>query len=155
MTSQQYQDDMERIRPRLLRAARHYLRDADEAEDVAQDVMLKLWSMHEELHPPIDKLALVITKNLCIDRIRRHRPRAHLDEAKASEDEEDDRLEMMQRAINTLPPLQQTILRLRHEEGMETKGIASLMGVSDMAIRKMLSRARMAVRNLLMNNKKR
>ena len=48
--------------------------------------------------------------------------------------------------IDTLPPLQQTILRLRHAEGMEMAQLAALIGSSEVALRKALSRARMAVR---------
>jgi RNA polymerase sigma-70 factor (ECF subfamily) len=42
--------------------------------------------------------------------------------------------------------LQQTILRLRHMEGMELRDIAALTGSSEVATRKALSRARQAVR---------
>ena len=48
--------------------------------------------------------------------------------------------------IETLPSLQQTILRLRHIEGMEMSDIAALIGSNEVAIRKALSRARQAVR---------
>ncbi|MBR5062136.1 MAG: sigma-70 family RNA polymerase sigma factor [Prevotella sp.] len=153
MTSQEYQEDIERLRPRLLQAALRYLGDAEEAEDVAQDVMLKLWSMCEELRPPIDKLALVMVKNLCIDRIRSRRPRVNLDQVSTVEEEKDERLEAMMQAIKALPPLQQTILLLRHEQGMETHDIALLMGMTEVAVRKTLSRARMTVRDKLTKRK--
>jgi RNA polymerase sigma-70 factor (ECF subfamily) len=52
--------------------------------------------------------------------------------------------------IETLPSLQQTILRLRHIEGMEMKDIAELIGTNEVAIRKALSRARQAVRTQYM-----
>ena len=43
-----------------------------------------------------------------------------------------------------------TILRLRHLEGMEMNEIAVLIGSSEVAIRKALSRARQAVRQKYM-----
>lgn len=153
MTSQQFQDDIERLRPRVLKTALRYLKDVDEAEDVAQDVMLKLWSICDELRPPIDRLAHVMTKNLCLDSIRHRRPSGNADQLSAEEDDDDGRIEVMMRAVNALPPMQQTILRLRHEEGMETGDIALLMGTTEAAVRKTLSRARMAVRKLLTKNK--
>ena len=153
MTSHEYQEDIERLRPKLLQAALRHLGDAEEAEDVAQDVMLKLWSMCEELGRPIDKLALVMVKNLCIDRIRSRRPRVNLDQVSTVEEEKDERLEAMMQAIKALPPLQQTILLLRHEQGMEIHDIALLMGTTEVAVRKTLSRARMTVRDKLTKRK--
>ena len=65
------------------------------------------------------------------------------DEADAGDDE---RLARILSVIEGLPPLQQTILRLRHMEGMELRDIAALTGSSEVAVRKALSRARQAVR---------
>ena len=45
-----------------------------------------------------------------------------------------------------VPTLQQTILRLRHIEGMEMREIAELTGSSEVAIRQTLSRARKALK---------
>ena len=53
----------------------------------------------------------------------------------------------MMKVIEQLPSKQQTILRLRHMEGMEMKDIAEPIGTNEVAIRKSLSRARMAVRD--------
>ena len=154
MTSQQFQDDIKELRPKLLRTAIKYLKNTEEAEDVVQDVMLKLWSMADGLQHPIDKLAYVMTKNLCTDHTRHHRPTGSLDQVAVEEVPEDERIEKVMRAINTLPPMQQTIFRLRHEEGMETRDIALLIGISEPAVRKTLSRARMAIRERLIKNNK-
>lgn len=43
MTQHQYEHEARRLRPRLLRLAQHYLGHCDEAEDVVQDALLKLW----------------------------------------------------------------------------------------------------------------
>jgi RNA polymerase sigma-70 factor (ECF subfamily) len=48
--------------------------------------------------------------------------------------------------IEALPTMQQTILRLRHVEGMEYSEIARITGSSEEAVRKALSRARLAIR---------
>ena len=51
--------------------------------------------------------------------------------------------------VESLPDVQQTILRLRHMEGMEMKDIARLLQMEETAVRKALSRARQAVRERL------
>ncbi len=151
MTVTEYQHEAERIRPALTIAARSYMGDDDEAEDVVQDVLLKLWSIHTDVSIPMDGYAKVITRNLCVDRLRRrHRTEdiatLALSEAPAT-DTDQERIDRMMRVISTLPDLQQTILQMRHINGMEMKEIAQLVGSTEVAIRKTLSRARQAVRD--------
>jgi RNA polymerase sigma-70 factor (ECF subfamily) len=73
MNATEYQHEAQRLRPQLQAEARRYLQDADEAEDVVQDVLLKLWLMREEVALPMDALAKVLVRNRCIDRLRRLR----------------------------------------------------------------------------------
>ena len=50
--------------------------------------------------------------------------------------------------VEKLPDKQQTILRLRHMEGMEMSEIAALLCTTETAVRKSLSRARQSVRDM-------
>ena len=151
MTQEEFKEEAQRLRPRLMLTARRYLGD-DDAEDTVQDALLRLWQMVGELRQPFDALALRLTRNLCIDKVRREKATVTLtangetDEA----DDDDERIERMMAVVSTLPDLQQTILRLRHLEGMEMNEIADLTGSSEVAIRKALSRARQAVRQKYM-----
>lgn len=147
MTQEEFKDEVGRLRPKLLGVARRYVGDED-AEDVVQDVLLRLWQMLGQLRQPIDALASVLTRNMAVSLLRRQprpQPDASMmaDEADAGDDE---RLARILSVIEGLPPLQQTILRLRHMEGMELRDIAALTGSSEVATRKALSRARQAVR---------
>ncbi|MBQ8487112.1 MAG: sigma-70 family RNA polymerase sigma factor [Prevotella sp.] len=147
MTQEEYKEEARRLRPRLLQTARRYLNEED-AEDTVQDVLLRLWQMVDMLHMPIDALATVLVRNFCVDRLRRQKPTqalaAHYEQT--DEAETDERIERILAMIDTLPTLQQTILRLRHIEGMGMREIAELTGSSEVAIRKALSRARQTLR---------
>lgn len=147
MTQEEYKEEARRLRPRLLLTAQRYLSD-DDAEDTVQDVLLRLWQMVDTLRMPIDTLAQVLVRNFCVDRLRRSRPSLTLTDncEQAEETETDERIERVLAIIDTLPTLQQTILRLRHIEGMEMKQIAELTGSSEVAIRKTLSRARLSLK---------
>jgi RNA polymerase sigma-70 factor (ECF subfamily) len=149
MTQEEFMEEARRVRPQLLLVARRYLSD-DDAEDVVQDALLRLWQMVGEVRRPMDALASVLTRNLCISQLRRQRcPSGLSEENITSEDSDyadDERLSRMLAIIETLPSLQQTILRLRHIDGMEMKDIATLIGSNEVAIRKALSRARQTVR---------
>lgn len=151
MTQEEFKEDAQRLRPRLMLTARRYLGD-DDAEDTVQDALLRLWQMVGELRQPLDALALRLTRNLCIDQVRRRKPTVMLTDSGGTDlaDGDDERIERMMAVVSTLPDLQQTILRLRHLEGMEMNEIADLTGSSEVAIRKALSRARQAVRQKYM-----
>lgn len=151
MTQEEFKEEAQRLRPRLMLTARRYLGD-DDAEDTVQDALLRLWQMVGELRQPFDALALRLTRNLCIDQVRRRKPTVVLTDSGGTDqaDGDDERVERMMAVVSTLPDLQQTILRLRHLEGMEMNEIADLTGSSEVAIRKALSRARQAVRQKYM-----
>ena len=151
MTQEEFKEEAQRLRPRLMLTARRYLGD-DDAEDKVQDALLRLWQMVGELRQPFDALALRLTRNLCIDQVRRRKPTVMLTDSGGSDqaDGDDERIERMMAVVSTLPDLQQTILRLRHLEGMEMNEIADLTGSSEVAVRKALSRARQAVRQKYM-----
>ena len=158
MTQEEYKEEARRLRPQLLQTARRYLNE-DDAEDTVQDVLLRLWQMVDTLRMPIDALATVLVRNFCVNRLRRQRPSqaltASCEQPEETEKgygsategrESDERIERVLEMIGTLPTLQQTILRLRHIEGMGMKEIAELTGSSEVAVRKTLSRARQTLK---------
>lgn len=150
-------EEAERIRPRLVVLARRYVGEGGEADDMVQDAMLKLWTMRGELRSPMERLACVVVRNLCMDCLRRRKPEAFpllSAETAAVADDTDDaeagrlRAERMMGVVARLPDSQQAVLRLRHVEGMEMADIAGATGRSEAAVRKALSRARQAVRDI-------
>ncbi len=148
MTEKEYQTEATRLRPMLVGIGRQLLGDTDAAEDAAQEVLLKLWQMVAELRIPVDGLAHLMMRNHCISQMR-HRPMfLPLDDSLPNpQSEEDNRMGTMLEAIEQMPALQQTILQLRHIQGMEMKEIARLTGMNEVALRKALSRARLALKN--------
>ena len=133
-----------------------YLHSSDDAEDIVQDALLKLWTMRSELRMPVEPLARVLVRNKAIDLLRRTLPDSSIDGMQLASEEPPptDGIERMMGIIETLPSMQQTILRLRHIEGMEMSDIANLTGSTEVAVRKALSRARQAVRNEYYNRYK-
>lgn len=152
------------MRPALLRMAVRYLQDPDEAEDVVQDALLKLWFLRERLeqYHSVDALAIVITKHLCINRLRDNRiEKVDLEQGISIRSDENPEMKLVKEEsmteileiISTLPNLQQAILRMKHIEGFEVEEIANLTGSTPVAIRTNLSRARKKVREQFMIHK--
>lgn len=150
MTKEDFQCEAEAMRPMLLQAATGLLGSAADAEDAVQDALLKLCLMADTLRRPVAPLAKVLVRNLCVDRLRRRRQTVPLEltavQAQPQEGMDGDEFAHVMKVIDTLPAAQQVVLRLRHIDGMPMDEIARLTGVSEAAVRKQLSRARMAVR---------
>ena len=153
------------MRPAILRMATHYTEDTDEAEDVVQEVLLKLWFLRERLsqYRSIDALAIIITKHLCINRKRgQHLDTVPLEEGWMVEGEagpeqkllDEERMQELLKLIATLPDLQKAILRMKHINGFEVEEIARITGSTATAVRTNLSRARKKVCEQFMRRNK-
>ena len=151
MTTEVFQQQAGELRKQLVSIAHKYMGNTDEAEDIAQDAMVKLWLMREQLTLPIAGMASIVTRNLCIDALRKKHQTIDIaqlpDEADFSDDGE--QIEQLMKVIDSLPSTQRTILRMRHLQGMEMREIALVLGSTEVSVRKTLSRARKVVRNRL------
>ena len=155
MQLEQFKQEVLPLRSKLLLYAQRIL---GEAEEIIQEVYLKLWYMRGDLqsYNSIAALSMHITKNLCINRLRvRDRMQEDIDGHVVLNEEPEpdvrleqkDNLEHVMRIIDGLPGLQQTILRMKHVDGFEIEEIAELTGSKREAVRVNLSRARKKVRD--------
>lgn len=132
---------------------------AGQADDVAQDTLLRLWTMRDRLddYSSLEALAMVMARNMAIDMIRKnHGVAVSLDEAVTRSvaptphdllaEKEDART--MDAILAALPSAQRALIRMRHEEGMEISHIAAAICSSEGAVRVALSRARRHVMDL-------
>ena len=133
----------------------------NDAEDIAQDVMLKLWSLHEQLNDKAHLMAsaAITTKRVCIDRWRTAHQHADVAGMKPLIDEDSlyDRLEYTElehwigEQIDRLPSTAGMVLRMRQLEHRELGEIADILGIQQTSVSTLLSRSR----NELLNKLKR
>ena len=137
-------------REKALSVCRHYGADKDEAEDIAQDVMLRLWQMHDELqrYQSIEAIVTLMAKHLLRNRQRR-RPSETLDAADVSQDTSPhDELVMKENEewltakLHQLPTTQRTLLYMRQVERRSHEEIARLLGIETTSVSTLLARAR-------------
>ena len=152
------------LRGKLLNYARKLTDDSSDAEDVVQEVMLKLWNIRQKLeeYNSIEALAVRITHNLCMDMWRSKRTdQVSLDQVPVVSQtvnpervlEGNDEIRLMREIISSLPTLQQTLIRMKDIEEYETEEIAQITGCSSESIRSNLSRARKKVRDIYLKIK--
>lgn len=142
----EFQHTVARIRPQMLHVAQRMLGDDEEAEDVVQDALLKLWQLREDPVRNVEALARVMVRNMCLDLIRKRKVTVDVEEMDMPEPtERDELIDKMLLMVEKLPTMQQTILRMRHMDGMEMSAIALMLGTTEEAVRQSLSRARRKV----------
>ncbi len=145
---------------KMLNYAAHILKNEDDAQDVIQDVFLKLWQKKEVLQQIENTEAYLfqMVRNRSLDIIRSKRTVSFgpaeekaLDSQAANDldnkTELNESANLIKKLIEELPGLQQKIMYMRDIEQLEYEEIAVKTGLTKNAVRVNLSRARKKVRN--------
>lgn len=144
---------LDRHLPTVLAIGRRMLRDDAEAEDVAQETLLRLWrnAAGLELGPNgVRPWLRRVVSNLCIDRVRARRNTTVTDEVPEESEPPSQMRQLAERelgsrvdaALKALPERQRLALTLFHYEGMSQIEVGSVLGISDEAVESLLARAR-------------
>ncbi len=153
-----------RLNRKLFAIAFRIVKNQQEAEDIVQEVFLKMWMMEKKLdnYNDIDALAVKITKNNCIDQVRKwkhvktkgdmvdirnpdHSP-SPFEELVNTET-----AAIMERIIDELPPATRDLVQMREINGMPYDEIARIKGMNINNLRVVLSRARKMIREKYLN----
>jgi RNA polymerase sigma-70 factor (ECF subfamily) len=158
----------QRITPRVMGyAARMLGGDRAEAEDVAQETMLRLWRVAPEWRQGETKVttwAYRVATNLCIDRqrTRARREQVALDAVPDPADDgpsaegrlqEAGRLAALEAALADLPDRQRQAVVLRHIEGLTNPEIAAVMEIGVEAVESLTARGKRALAAILSGRK--
>ena len=140
--------------------ARRVLGNQTDAEDVAQDVFLRVWTKAGTWRPGTAKLTTwlhTVALNLCRDRLRR-RPTAPLEAVGDPPDPSPDAVAVVQRgevaqrvdrALKALPDRQREAIVLCHHQGLSNAEAAAVLGVGVEALESLLARGRRTLRGVL------
>jgi len=145
--------------PAVLGLARRILRNSAEAEDVAQEAFIRVWT-HAPRWQPVAQFRTWLTRvvvNLCLDRKRRA-PWVELEAAGEIVDptpgaddkaETDERSRQLAAAIDKLPARQRSAIILTYSEGMSNAQAAEILDTSVSAIETLLVRGKQNLRRTL------
>ncbi len=147
-----------RLVPRVHAQAFRMLGDSAEAEDVAQEAMMRLWRIAPEWRSGEAKVTTWLYRvvaNLCTDRLRK-RPRGAvaigsiaepMDPAPSVEAkmQADARSHALRQALVALPERQRLAVMMRHFEGATNPEIAVRLDISTEAVESLTARGKRAL----------
>ena len=142
-----------RLTPRVMAHAYRLLGDRAEAEDVAQEAMMRLWKIAAEWRQGEAKVTTWLYRvvaNLCTDRFRKGRnvaldsiPEPDDGQASVVQNMQDKvRADALQDALNGLPERQREAVVLRHIEGLANPEIALIMDIGVEAVESLTARGK-------------
>ena len=160
MTPQQFKEAILPLKDKIYRFACRMVEDTEEAQDLVQEVFVRLWDRKGDMmqYRSVEAFALTMTRNLCIDWLRAS---GRLRQADPSEmdladpvtpydiTEMRDTVTRINQLINHLPERQKVIVHLRDIEGYDFDEIAAILGLNLNVIRVNLSRARKKIKEQL------
>ena len=155
-----FQSDVLPLKNELFRMAFRISQNREEAEDVVQETMIKVWNRREQWPQleSIEAFCLTICRNLSLDKLRRMDNRVEsldddidlTDLSHTSNPEQiaiqHDRTQMVHQLISELPERLRTCMQLRDIEGKSYRDIATILDMTEQQVKVNISRARQAVR---------
>ena len=156
MDHSQLRDAMERHGPSVYRLALCRLQNTADAEDVYQDVFLRLYQQNTQGWDGERTKAWLLRSavNRCADigRFRLRQRSLPLEEAAGLAAPADREQRELWAAVAALPPKFRTVVHLHYAEGYSTAEIAALLFLPASTVRTRLHRAREQLKTLLGGN---
>ena len=161
MTDREFENIYSSTREKLARVVRRYCRaesfDLDE-DDVIQESLMALWELSEQGYPIRNATALLvtITKNICVQRLRRrHLEVERLDVCDISISEQEssadipDEDSLKKYFRECLTESEYELMTMKAEQGMSYDEIAEATGKTKASVKMSISRGRRKLQGLL------
>lgn len=154
-----FRNDVLPLKDALYRLALRITLSHEEAQDIVQDTLIKVWDKRESWNEieSIEAFSITICRNLALDRIKKHdnlndsleeRQTESLDTSSTPFEDTllQDRIELVRNLVNALPEKQRSCMQLRDFEGKPYKEIAKILGISEEQVKVNIFRARQTVK---------
>lgn len=153
-----FRDDVLPLKDKIFRLALRITLSRAEAEDIVQDVLIKVWNRRDDLAEvdSIEAYSLTVCRNLSLDRLqRKENNNVNLDDAPPTEADDappdlqmirNERIDNIKRLIERLPIPQRAAMQLRDMEGKTYKEISAITGQTEEQVKVNIFRARQYIR---------
>lgn len=158
-----FRNDILPMKDALFRLALRITLSREEAEDIVQETLIKVWNRRDswDTIESIEAFSMTICRNMSLDRLRLH------DNQNASLDDDDssigserldsdstpyertvqrEKVEIVRTLIDSLPEKQRSCMQLRDFEGKTYKEIAAVLGISEDLVKVNIFRARQTIK---------
>lgn len=153
MNRKEFEQAVPELRPLMVKVGCDFFGNMDDAEDVAQDALVRLWNYCERLdaNRNLHSLAIMVAKNICVEKYKRRQMTViePPDELPASATYSADKdiitqetQDKIDSAISRLSPREQQLVRKRYLEDQSAETIAQEMNMPKPSVKSMLSAAK-------------
>ena len=154
-----FRNDVLPLKGVLYRLALRITLKHEEAEDIVQDTLIKVWNKRDEWENIVSMEAycLTICRNLALDKMKLRANQnesienIHLDTPDQGGNpyermQQKDRIDLVRRMVNALPEKQRSCIQLRDFEGKPYKEIAEILGITEEQVKVNIFRGRQAIK---------
>ncbi len=155
MNRHEYNNVIDELSAQLYRYAFHFMRNEEDAKDIVQDVYEKLWINRKTIELKRVKAWLYrCTHNAMINFLNKKSRTRYMDSQSLPErpsmpDSNFESMQMVDRLVGILPPIQKSIILLRDIEGYSYSDIGDILDLSPSQVKVYLFRARMKIKKQL------
>jgi len=156
--SKRYRQWVKEYQDQAWTVARYILKDDQEAEDATQEAFVKLWDNRDSIDPErIKPWLMKVTRNGCLDRLRRRRENVEFDESHFAADisgpmhgaETNEVSAWLKRAIGGLKEPYRSLVVLRDVNEHSYEEVAGMLELNLAQVKTYLHRARKQLREQL------
>ncbi len=156
-----FRTDVLPLKNELFRLALRITLNREDAEDVVQETMIRVWNRRDQWEQieSIEAFCTTICRNLALDKTKRasnqdaslddegHDAPDHSYSANPEEQAmQRDKVERVRRLMDQLPEKQRTCMQLRDVEGKSYKEIAAVMDITEQQVKINIFRARQSIK---------
>jgi len=154
-----FRNDILPLKNVMYRLALRITQNNEEAEDIVQDSLIKIWNKRDDWQSieNIEAFCLTVCRNLALDRIKKSEFRSALlqEDSQSATDVavnpyeqiiQRDRVQWVRKLIDQLPEKQRSCMQLRDFEGKSYKEIADILSISEEQVKINIFRARQMIK---------
>ena len=154
-----FRNDILPLKNQLFRLALRITLDREEAEDIVQEALIKIWNRRDSWNEieSIEAFCYTVCRNLALDSLKKHTgekdsiDEKHIEQADTSFKHyertlQQDRINTVKKLVDKLPEKQRSCMQLRDFEGKPYKEIAHILGITEEQVKVNIFRARQAIK---------
>lgn len=154
ISTEQYNEAVKSYTKNIFRFVMKSLKDSEAANDIVQDSYLKLWQHRKRVdYQKVRSWLFTVAHHAMVNHAKKESRKSPLDamgnDSRVYQSHTFDIKAVIDKALDTLPALQKSIILLRDLEGYRYDEIAEILQINESQVKVYLFRARVKIKNML------